>query len=127
MAFDTLKAQLCSAPVLIRPNFSKRFLVYTDASNDAIGCVLSQEVDTVEHPIVYLNRLLTASERRWTMTEKECIAVLWSVEKLIPYVKGYAFTVFTDHASLTYLKNLKDPKGRLSRWAMKLSAYDIIN
>ena len=47
------------------------------------------------------------------------------VDKLRPYVEAYPFTVLTDNWSLTWLKNLKDPTGRLGRWAMKLLAHNI--
>ena len=65
-----IEGSLMSASVLIRPDFSKMFTLNTDSSNYAIGGVLTQEIDGIEHPIVFINRLLTASERKWTTTEK---------------------------------------------------------
>ena len=124
-AFEKIKRDLISAPVLIRPDFSKPFQLHCDASDFAIGAVLTQEVDGLQHPITFVNRLLTASERKFTTTEKECKAVLWAVEKLRPYLEGFPFTVYTDHSSLVWLQNLKSPSGRLSRWAMSLLAHDI--
>ena len=97
--------------------------MHTDNSDYAIGCVLTQKIDGYDHPITFLNRLLTSTERKWSTSEKECLAVLWSVEKLRPYIEGYDFTVITDHSSLQWLKNIKDPTGRLGRWALKLLAY----
>ena len=124
-AFQRIKESLCSAPILIRPDFSKPFELHTDASEYAIGAVLIQEFEKEKHPIIFINRLLTATERKYSVSEKECLAVLWSVEKLRHYLEGFSFTVFTDHHSLVWMQTLKNPSGRLTRWAMSLLAHDI--
>ena len=125
LAFEKIKRDLVSAPVLIRPDFSKEFQIHCDASDYAIGAVLTQEIDGKQHPIAFVNRLLTSSERKFTTTEKECKAVLWAIEKFRPYVEGTTFTVYTDHSSLLWLQKINNPSGRLSRWAMSLLAHDI--
>lgn len=61
-------------------------------------------MDGEQHLIIYINNLLTSSERKYTLTEKECKAVLWSVEKLRPYLEGFRFTVHTDHSSFLWLQ-----------------------
>ena len=124
-AFEKIKRAPVSAPVLIRPDFSKPFQLHCDASDYAIGAVLTQEVEGLLHPVIFVNRLLTASERKYTTTEKECKAVLWAMEKLRPYVEGFPITIYTDHSSLVWLQNLNAPSGRLSRWAMSLLAHDV--
>ena len=74
----------------------------------ALGAVLTKENEAGEkHPIVYLSRTLNQHEKNYTVSEKELLAVLWSIEKLRPYVKGYHFTVVTDHSALKWLKNFK--------------------
>ena len=62
---------------------------------------------------MYLSRTLNPHEKNYMVSEKELLVVLWSIEKLSPYVEGYHFTVVTDHSTLKWLKNLKDPTGRL--------------
>uniref|UniRef100_A0ABD2W5F9 RNA-directed DNA polymerase n=1 Tax=Trichogramma kaykai TaxID=54128 RepID=A0ABD2W5F9_9HYME len=114
-AFEALKKALTEAPVLARPDFTRPFIVQCDASAFAIGGVLSQVFDDGEHPIVYVSRVLTAAERNYTTSEKECLALLWTIRKLRPYLEGYRFIAVTDHSALQYLRNLKDPTGRLAR------------
>ena len=74
-AFDRIKKDLVSAPVLIRPDFGKEFQLHCDASDFAIGDVLTQEQDGYQHPIIVIICLLTSSEREYTTSEKECLAV----------------------------------------------------
>ena len=90
-----------------------------------MGAVLTQQFDDGEKVICYLSRSLTKQEMKLTVTEKECLAVIWSVEKLRHYLEGVHFTVITDHHSLLWLHNLKDPQGRLARWALRLQPYDM--
>ncbi|CAB0039229.1 unnamed protein product [Trichogramma brassicae] len=123
-AFATLKPSLSEAPVLVRPDFDKEFAIQTDASDYAIGAVLTQEREDGEHSVYYISRVLTSAERNYTVTEKECLAVLWAIEKFRPYVEGYHFKVVTDHRALSWLRNFKDPQGRVARWALKLMEYD---
>ena len=115
---------LCSAPVLTRPDFSRPFKIQCDASGVALGSVLTQENEAgEEHPIVYLNRTLNKPELNYTVSEKELLAVVWSIEKLRPYIEGYHFIVVSDHSALKWFKYLKDPTGRLARWAIKLQQW----
>ncbi|CAB0038643.1 unnamed protein product [Trichogramma brassicae] len=123
-AFEALKTALTEAPVLARPDFARPFIVQCDASALAIGGVLSQVFDDGEHPIVYVSRVLTSAERNYTTSEKECLALLWTIRKLRPYLEGYKFIAVTDHSALQYLRNLKDPTGRLARWALEMQQWE---
>lgn len=123
-AFQAIKDSLVSAPILSCPDFTLPFTVQTDASAYGIGAVLSQKKPTgEEHVICYISRSLTRQERNYSVTERECLAVIYAVEKLRPYLEGYAFTVITDHHSLLWLNNLKEPTGRLARWAVRLQQF----
>ena len=115
-AFERLKLALTKAPALARPDFTREFVVQCDASNKAIGAVLTQEFEDGEHPIVYL----PSAERNYSTTEKECLALVWAIQKLRAYLEGYRFTAITDHSALRWLKNLREPTGRLARWALEL-------
>ena len=101
--------------MLARPDLSLSFTLQTGASNYDIDGVLTQVFDGEEHPIYFVSRTLSKAERNYTVTQKECLAVLWSVERLRGYLQGEKFTVITDHHSLLWLNNLRDPTGRLAR------------
>lgn len=123
-ALAKLKDHLISAPILACPDFSKPFYVQTDASDFGLGAVLTQFQEDGEKVICYLSRSLTKIERRYSVTEKECLSVIFAVEKLRGYLEGSRFTVITDHYSLKWLFSIKDPIGRIARWAVRLQQYD---
>ena len=125
-AFNTLKDRLTTAPVLVAPDFTKPFTIQTDASTTGLAAVLFQEIDGKEHPIAYASKTMNSSQRQYTVTEQECLAVLFGIEKFRPYVEGTKFRVLTDHHSLLWIRNLKNPSGRLCRWAINLSHHDFI-
>jgi hypothetical protein len=125
-AFERLKACLTSPPILAYPNFTKPFVLYTDASTFALGAILSQKDDqNKEHVIAYASRTLNRHERNYSVTEMECLAVVWAVKHFHHYLHGHRFTVITDHAALRYLLNMTNPVGKLGRWLMTLHSYDL--
>lgn len=124
-ALNALKNALVNAPILTCPDFSQPFVIQTDASAFGIGAVLVQKrPDNSEQVISYISRSLSRAERNYSTTERECLAVVWAVEKLRPYVEGYHFTVVTDHHSLVWLFKLPQPTGRLARWIIRLQQFD---
>lgn len=123
-AMQNLKDALTRSPVLIYPDFSKPFILSTDASNFAIGAVLSQERDGEEHPCAYASRQLSPPEVSYATTEKELLAVVWGVNQFRWALIGQKFKIVTDHAALKWLFSLKDPSSRLLRWALKLGEYE---
>lgn len=123
-AFNKLKQQLISAPVMHSPDYNLPFVLQTDASGYGIGAVLYQPVNDEELRVIcYISRSLTRTERNYATTHRECLAVLWAIEKLRPYLEGITFTVVTDHYSLVWLQNLKDPTGCLAMWSIRLQQY----
>lgn len=120
-AFATLKEKLVSTPILITPDFSQPFAIHCDASNFGIGAVLCQGKN--ELPVAYASRKFRGTEVNYAAPEKECLAVLFAIEKFRPYVEGYEFTVITDCSALTYLFSQENPPGRLARWIITLSQY----
>ncbi|XP_029169373.1 uncharacterized protein LOC114939266 [Nylanderia fulva] len=123
-AFQEIRDHLVTAPTLACPNFEIPFVLQTDASSVGLGAVLTQTIDGEERVIAFASRALADLETRYTVTEQECLAVVWAIKKFRPYLEGYRFTVVTDHSSLRWLHNLKNPTGKLARWALELLEYD---
>ena len=124
IAFETLRQQLATAPVLACPDFTLPFTLQTDASNEGLGAVLTQDINSQERVIAYASRTLNSAEKNYSVTEKECLAVVWGIRKMRPYLEGYRFTVLTDHQSLKWLRTMDNPSGRLARWGLELQEYD---
>ncbi|KAH8240461.1 hypothetical protein KR032_000093, partial [Drosophila birchii] len=123
-AFLEIKSRLCSAPLLIHPNYTKAFIVQCDASLHGVGAVLSQcDESGSERPIAYMSKKLNKAQRNYTVTELECLAVILAVKKFRMYIEGHPFKIVTDHASLRWLMNQSDLSGRLARWAIKLQGF----
>ena len=122
-AFETLKLKLSTEPVvLLHPNFSKEFLIFTDASNYGVGCVLSQlQDDGAEQVVAYASRHLNEAERKYPAIEREGLAVMFGIRKFRHYLLDNPFTVISDHRPLQWLSTFKDTNGRVGRWAVELS------
>ena len=101
-SFSQLKAILTSPPVLKYPDHTKTFIVNCDASNLAIGCVLSQETDGEEHPVAFASRTLNEAVRNYSTTRKELLAVVFALKHFRCYLDK-TFLLRTDHASLRRL------------------------
>lgn len=123
-SFNAIKQALCTAPILAMPDFSKQFSLHTDASDVGVGGVLVQGEGEEERVIAFMSHKLTSAQRKYTTTERECLAVLMAIDHFRPYIEGSKFIVITDHSSLIWLQNLKDPAGRLGRWVLKLQQFD---
>ena len=109
---------------MARLDFAHPFPLQTDASFTRVGTVLTQTIESVEPGIACTSRSLSAAERNYSVTEKECLAVVWSIKNFREYLEEFRFMVVTDHSSLRWLWSLKDPTGRLARWALTLLEYD---
>lgn len=125
-SLEKIKKCLTSSPVLANPNYELPFIIQTDASDVGMGGILVQGEGEDERVVAYWSLKLSAAQRKYQTTERECLAVIMAVEKFRPYIEGTSFTVITDHASLLWLQNLKDPTGRLGRWALRLQPYDFV-
>ncbi|XP_069992741.1 uncharacterized protein [Penaeus vannamei] len=122
-SFQSLKAKLSNNPVLCLPDYKKTFYLRTDASDNGLGAVLLQDVNDMKMPIAYASRKLLERERNYATIEKECLAIIWAVDKFKSYLFGKEFVLQTDQQPLTYLRNMKNSNGRLMRWSLILQCY----
>jgi hypothetical protein len=123
-AFDEVKRILSTRPVVQLPDFTKEFIVRSDASSEGIGAALMQQGDDgLLHPTLFASRKLMDREKRYSAIERECLALVWAVDKFHRYVFGRHFIVETDHRPLTYLSASKTTSARLQRWALALQEY----
>ena len=129
-AFDLLRQAMMNHPVLIIPDVNGDFILSTDASANGIGAMLSQvdASDGREHPVTYISRTLTKHELNYIIVEKEALAIVWALEhsqvKCFIWLKP--FVLRCDNRPLTFLKQTKNPKGRLMRWIIALQQYKFI-
>ncbi len=125
-AFTTLQEKLMTYPVLAHPDFTKHFIIETDASLTGLGAVLSQEQDDLcVHPIAYASRSLQDAETRYSISELEILCVDWSLRYFRPYVYGREIHIFCDQASVRYALVTNNLRGRQARWGIRLQEYNL--
>ena len=127
-AFALLKSKLTSPPVLAYPDFSPdagRFVLDTDASDFAIGAVLSQEqADGSEKVIAYGSKALHGGEENYCTTRREMLAFVTFAEHFRYYLLGKKFLCRTDNMALRWLLSFKEPSGQIARWLERLAEFD---
>jgi len=102
--------------VLIHPDFTKKFILHTDASIDGIGAVLSQtHTDGYDHPIAYASRTLRPAERNYPITELETLAVVEFVKYFRPYLYQQEVIIVTDHTAVKAVLNKPNSSPRIAR------------
>ena len=114
-AWNAVKKRLSTAPVISFPNYEEKFTVTCDASDVALGAVLMQEYGGKLHIVASTSHLFSEVERRWSTTEREAYAILYSVQKFDYFLRGRPFVLFTDHRSLVYLDQRNFENRKISR------------
>uniref|UniRef100_A0A3P9LNX3 ribonuclease H n=1 Tax=Oryzias latipes TaxID=8090 RepID=A0A3P9LNX3_ORYLA len=122
-AFQRLKSALADAPVLAYRDPGQPFTLDTDASNVGVGAVLSQQEETGKRVVAYYSCSLSRPERNYCVTRWELLAIILAVRHFRPYLHGTKFRLRTDHASLTWMLNFKQPEGQVARWLEILQEY----
>lgn len=124
-AFQKLKEALTGDSILQYPDFSKKFVLATDASDISIGGSLQQEdAQGNLKPVAYAGRSLKPAEKNYTVTHRELLAVVWAVEYFRVYLESAKFLILTDHSALTFLMKQKHANQRLIRWQIVLNGFD---
>ncbi|XP_024009949.1 uncharacterized protein LOC112085152 [Eutrema salsugineum] len=123
-AFAELKKYLSTPPVLSKPETGETLYLYIAISEFAVSSVLVRKDRGEQKPIFYTSKSLDGSEYRYPTLEKFAFAVVISARKLRPYFQSHAIVVLTDHPLRTFLHSPSE-SGRLTKWAIELSEYDI--
>jgi len=144
-SFEQLKAALINSPVLAYPRDDGLYILDTDASDEAVGAVLSQIQPPSEDfekwscrkktclekthggeekVISYASRVLTRAEKNYCVTRRELLAVVTFIKQYRHFLLGRKFMVRTDHRPLVWLFHLRDPTGQIARWQEILASYD---
>ncbi|GAU44000.1 hypothetical protein TSUD_91790 [Trifolium subterraneum] len=118
--FNLLKQKLTSAPVLVIPDPDKKYVVYCDASNKGLGCVLMQEGAVV----AYASRQLKPREENYPTHDLELTAIIFALKIWRHHLYGVQFALYSDHKSLRYLFDQKELNMRQRRWMEYLKDFD---
>jgi hypothetical protein len=124
-AFDELKTFLTSTPILAYPLPDIPFILDTDASDKAVGAVLSQVQDSHERVIAYMSKSMNIHEQSYCVTRKELLAVITALRTFHHYLYGQEVLLRTDNAAVSWMKNLKKPTGQTARWLQELGTYNL--
>lgn len=126
-AFEKVKQQIASDPVLLGADPTKPFEVETDASDYAIGAQLGQrDEDGRLHPVSFMSKKLSGPQLRYTLPDKELMAIVEALKDWKHWLIGakHPITVYSDHKNLTTFTTTKSLNRRQVRWAEELSEYD---
>ena len=104
---------MVTIPILVFPDWKLPFHVHVDASSIALGVILAQLGEGIDHPIYFARRNLSSIERNYTTIEREWLAMVYALQKFRHYLLGAHFKMFTEHSALEYLINKPMLGGRI--------------
>ncbi|MBW0564820.1 hypothetical protein O181_104535, partial [Austropuccinia psidii MF-1] len=124
--FQILKEAFTTAPILSHFNPSQPTIVETDASDYALGAVLSQVNDSGKHPIAFDSCKLLPAELNYEIHDKEFLGIVWALKRWRAFLLSLSdsFEVLTDHSSLQYSVSSKVLTHRQACWSEFLSEFD---
>jgi hypothetical protein len=129
-AFRKLKESITSAPVLVTPADNRPFHIEADSSDFATGAVLSQLSleDERWHPVAYLSKSLSETERNYEIHDKEALAIMRALEEWRHLLEGAPdkFEIWTDHKNLEYFMSAKRLNRRQAHWSLTLAQFDFV-
>ena len=128
-AFKTSKNVLINSEALVHFDQNKPITVQADSSGYGVGAMLAHRIDGEDRPVYFASRTLSETERNYSQTEKEALALVYALKQFHEYLWGQKFTLVTDHKPLLGIFSPKKPispqaSGRVQRWALILQAYN---
>lgn len=124
LAFVEIKAKIAKPVLLAQPDFTKPFHVQTDGSLKAAGAFIFRYDGKKKRVIEFMSKRFNKDQEKYGACERELLSLLLGVEKFRPYIEGSHFKVIIDNSAIQYLHRIKNPSGRLTRWAMRLLEFD---
>ena len=121
-AFLKLKESIIQAPIL---HYPKKYIVYTDASDDACRAQLSWEHNGTEFQIAFLLHTFLETQRKWSTTEQEAYGVYYAITKWNYYLQGADIIVRNDHKPLTKFLNGRNANNKVNGWELELATYNL--
>ncbi|EIE92201.1 hypothetical protein RO3G_16912 [Rhizopus delemar RA 99-880] len=131
--FDSIKNILCSELVLSHADLSHPFCIATDSSDYGTGCCLYQEfemtnpngeVSKIKRYIGFMSRSLSRSEKRYSVTMRELLGVVYALTQFHKFIWGTRFTLYTDHKALCYIHSQKNANSMLIKWLDVILDYN---
>ncbi|VDC04626.1 unnamed protein product [Peniophora sp. CBMAI 1063] len=125
-AFREIKHRFVSAPLLMMPDTHAPFVVETDASDFAVGAVLSQyDAQGDLRPVAFFSKAMAPAERNYDIYDKELLAIVRALEEWRPYLEGspHRVTIYSDHKNLEYFMTARDLTRRQARWSLYLNRF----
>eukprot|EP00253_Pinus_taeda_P021580 PITA_21580 len=124
-AFDELKHQLSTAPILRGPNWALPVLISCDGSDTTIGAILGQKENHLPYAIYFISKNMTLAELNYIVSEKEFLAVIYAVNKFQHYITSYSTFVHIDQSAIKYLMKKSVINPQVTRWLLLLQEFDI--
>ncbi|MBW0516486.1 hypothetical protein O181_056201 [Austropuccinia psidii MF-1] len=125
--FESLRQALTIAPLLLMPDFKLPLKLYIDASRDGLGAALNQvqviNDKPVEGPICFISRKIKPAEARYGASQRECLFLVWALEKLNYLLEGCVFEVITDCTTVKSLLKMKTPNRHMLIWQIAIKEY----
>ena len=125
VAFEALKAKLMSMPILVSYQPDLPLVLVTDASDECVGAVLHQvQPDKSVRPLGYYSKKMSQCEQRYSVTDKEALAIVLACRHFHHYLWGTDFEIQTDHQPLTNIFRRKTKSPRVTRWMLEMREYN---
>lgn len=122
-SFELLKKMMTTPPALHLPDYTKKFILYTDASEHALGASLGQMHNGVWAPIAYASRTLSATEAAYSVYRKEVLGAVWGCERFKHILADHPFILRSDNEALTQVLKTERKIGQFARWKLRLSEF----
>ncbi|KAJ1400902.1 reverse transcriptase [Sesbania bispinosa] len=124
-SFDQIKRVITSPQVMSPPVARHPLKLYLAVTGKSISRLIAQEVEGVERPVCYLSKVLKDVETRYPKQERYCLALVYAAQKYRHYFQAQTMEVMTKSEGIKYMLQNPSPTGRVSRWALMLSEYDL--